>query len=195
MSGHIRIGEQTAGWTTLQFIARNLAIVAPLCLVVAAARFAQGGFGKVDWPALISLEILVELGRVALAVLVLGNGSIQRGIAAIRRFFTTGDAERERRFSAAKSRLQLQWRSLGLDLLVFVVVAVALNILIARIADTECAESTMAQVAPSAPRVSLVLLLKNLSVIPLTIVFQIHLAARLWLETHERDQWRQRRRR
>ncbi|HLP09342.1 MAG TPA: hypothetical protein VK178_14355 [Opitutaceae bacterium] len=193
MSGHHRSGGRLAGWTTLQFFARNFAVVAPLCPAVAAARFAQGGFGKLDWPAVIALEVLVELGRVALAVLAIGSGDIRRGIAAIRRFFTMDDAEREQRYAAAKTRLRQQWRSLGLDLLVFLSAAVAPNFLIAYLADSTCASDTLARVAPSAPRVSLVLLIKNLSVIPLTIAFQIHLAARLWLEPSERHEWLQRR--
>jgi hypothetical protein len=163
-----------------RFVGRHFLTVAGLSAISAVGRFVQTG-----WPSLsgamaqIGLEILVEGARVALALAVLGGGNPLAGIDAIKRFFRMSHVDRESRVGETKKRFELHWRSYAWDFALYVGIALALNVIIdvvvARPAVVEFATNLGAENGGSVR-----LLLKNLTVIPFTIIFQICFVARLW---------------
>lgn len=184
-------GEPLAIVTSLRFVARHLLGVGLFCVAAALGRFAQTGYPSLGSTLTqIAFEILVAGSRIALAVVVLGAGSFADGVHMIRRFFRLPKAERDSRFLGLKRQLATRWRSLVVDFAVYLVLAVALNLLIDAAAGTRWMEKGVTSFGADPGRESAqILLFKNLSVIPLTIIFQIHLAARFWLSDRERTAW------
>ena len=181
--------------TSCRFVARHLLVVAPLCAVIAMGRFVQTGYPAfAPIPMQVVLEVVVEGGRIALAIVVIGAGSLTAGIRSIRRFFAEPKAERQSRFARMKERLTTRWRPLAEDVALYLVLALLLNRAIDWVAGTPWMQARAAIVgADLTASDAQILLLKNISVIPLTIVFQIHFAARLWLSDEERTAWLNRR--
>lgn len=169
-----------AGWrpvalpTTLHWFRRHLPLAASVCLIAAFTRWVQtGGWGSLS-PGLGWLgELIVALARLSLALMVLGGGSPWRGVQALRAFFRQPEPERALQWQFVGSNWRSRWRTVMADILLFAALVVVLRLAIAE------AVTGLAGVVPSP--VALTLFLKNLSVIPLTIVFQLHLAARLFL--------------
>lgn len=195
MTNRARVGDRLAFASSFRFVACHALIVVPLCAVIALGRFVQVGHPVFNHGiASIVLEIVVEAGRVAMAVLVFGCGSLRAGVGAIRRFFRLDEDERKARFAGMRKYFDASWRSLTADFGLYLATVVSANLAIDAWAHGSWMTHLMAEPGASPAGDALVVLLKNLSVIPFTIVFQIHLAARLWLRPEERSAWLKRNR-
>ncbi|MDQ8202381.1 hypothetical protein [Pelagicoccus sp. SDUM812003] len=110
-----------------------------------------------------TLDILVLVGRLALVCVILGNGALLAGYRTARRLLQTPRQESNAAFSRAAERLSSEVRNYLADAAVYVFGALAANLLIGAVASS----------------LPMQLLLKNLTVIPFTLVFLILLSRRL----------------
>jgi hypothetical protein len=150
--------------------------------VAAFGRFYQTGSSLAEG-AIVSFALgaLVGLSRVLLAVLVIGDGSVPAGVRALRRFLSLPSEQKNRQVEACTRRIKEEWRSLVIEIVAFVVLAIGLNLAIAAMARSDPAAEWAARLGVDKDAALPVqLLLKNLSTIPLTIIFQLRLAARVW---------------
>lgn len=169
-------------WSAFRFVGRHFPAVAILAGVAAIGRFYQTGSSATEG-ALVQLALgaLVGLARVLLALLVIGDGSVAAGVRAIRRFLALPPEHKRRKSEACTQRVTAEWRSLVLEIVVFIVLAIAVNLAIAAFAHSAAAAEWAARFgADKSPALATQLLLKNLSTISMTFIFQIRLAARVW---------------
>jgi hypothetical protein len=188
----MRAREPLALTTALRSVAWSLPVFGGLCLAVAALRFLQAASSWWQTGVLaLFAEILVLMGRLGLVLAAVGNGSLGAGVRAIRGFFRQPRSATDARFAQIRPRLREHGRSLVFDLLLFVALAIVGNLLIGALASTSLVIewASMAGATPDQAANGVTLLLKNLTVIPLTILFQVHFAARLWLAPEERRAW------
>lgn len=168
---------------TFGFAVRRAGMVVPLLVAIAFGRFVQTGAPALAGAfAQVVLEVLVETGRVWLALMVLGEGSGRRGFRAVRAFFRMDPRHRDARWREATQWLRRNWRALVLEVGLFAVIAVVLNALIQLASASPAAQAAAGEllaVRSSGPT-PIELALKNLTTIPLVIIFQIRLAQRIW---------------
>ena len=144
---------------TLRFIAAHPGQVLGLSLVAALGRAVQlGGLGPVGPIATALLEVVVESARVLLFFAVIGMGRVVEGLRTAASVFARPPSGWRASGRRVRARLRAEWRALLADLAVFGLIALAVNAAIEAVAP------------PGA--YALIFLLKNLTVIPLTIVFQ-----------------------
>lgn len=169
-------------WSVFRFVGHHFPAVAMLAGVAAFGRFYQTGSSLAEG-AIVSFALgaLVGLSRVLLAVLVIGDGSVPAGVRALRRFLSLPPEQKNRQVEACTRRIKEEWRSLVIEIVAFVVLAIGLNLAIAAMARSDPAAEWAARLGVDKDAALPVqLLLKNLSTIPLTIIFQLRLAARVW---------------
>ncbi len=159
----------------LYFFGKHFVVVLGLGLVAALGRVVQlGGFGPVaSWMNLL-LEITVEASRVLLFLYVLGLADVKSGFLRIRRFFAS-NAHRKLLWNTTLQNVEKQWGVLLLNILGILLIAMALNFLIDWLAyETALLVNLKANGILTATSTEWVLLLffKNLTVIPLMIVFE-----------------------
>ena len=144
---------------TLRFVSAHAGLVLGLSLVAALGRAVQlGAIGPVGAMATAFLEIVVESARVVLFFAVIGMGRVADGLGTVATVLRRPPGGWRASGRRVRARLRAEWRALIADLAVFGVIAFAVNAAIEAVA------------APGA--YPLIFLLKNLTVIPLTIVFQ-----------------------
>jgi len=142
-----------------RFVAAHPGLVLGLSLVSALGRAVQlGGLGPVGGTTSAFLEVVVEGARVLLFLGVIGLGGVAEGLRTVASAFARPPGGWRESGRRVRARLRAEWRALMADIAGFGLIAFAINAAIEAVA------------APGAyPRI---FLLKNLTVIPLTIVFQ-----------------------
>ena len=142
-----------------RFVWAHAPLVLGLSLVAALGRAVQlGGLGPVGPHGTASLEIVVESARVLLFCAVIGMGRVLDGLRTVASIVPRPPAGWRASATAVRARLRAEWPVLIPDVVGFGVIAFGVNAAIEAVA------------APGA--YPLIFLLKNLTVIPLTIVFQ-----------------------
>lgn len=168
--------------TTLYFFRKHLPAVLLLGLIAAMGRVIQlKGFGPIS-PALnVILEIVVEIARIYLLLFVLGLANVQRGIKKIRNAFSSKQKFRMLS-STALHKLKKNWVAMVFNTAAFLGIAWAINYLIDLTAYETCFYLNLTKngiLAETSSEWTILLFLKNLTVIPLTIIFDCVLI--LWL--------------
>jgi len=175
-------GKWSSLRATLRFFRKHFAVVFGLGLLAALGRVAQlGGFGLVTSWMNFLLEIAVEGARVLLFLYVLGLADVKRGWLRVRRFFANS-AQRKLLWGTAVHNFKTQWVPILLNILGFLLIASALNFLIDWLAYgtpllLKLKENGL--LVPFSSEWVLLLFFKNLTVIPLMIVFETVLV--LWV--------------
>jgi hypothetical protein len=164
---------------TLQFIGRHLPLVGVLCAISASGRFVQTGWTSLAGTmAQVALEIVVEGARVVLALAAIGGGNPLTGVETIKRLFRTIKTDKASPAVDVGKQLSSHWKSYAWDFAFYCGVAFALNLIINVTVDipavVELTHTLGAEGSGSAT-----LFMKNLSVIPLTIIFQVFFVTRL----------------
>lgn len=152
--------------------------VGGLSLLAAFGRALQlGAFGRLAQPWSLLLELVVEPARIALFLLVLGDGKLRAGFLSLRRGLTSEHASA--RFDAGVAKLRSEWKLFAKSLVAFALVAVGLNVGIDIVSAEPQRFEPPLQFDTSAThaerQLAVELGLKNLSVIPLTIVYMVML--------------------
>ena len=167
---------------TLLFFKEHLGVIMALGLIAAFGRVIQlEGFGPITPWMNILLEIVVESVRVLLFLYVLGFASIKNGVLRVGRLFTHKD-KRKVHWKIAMQKLKKQRFLLIINLVAFLFLAWVMNYLIDLLAYETCLYLSLKKdgiLANAASEWTIILFFKNLSVIPLTLIFDAVLL--LWL--------------
>ncbi|MBE7169002.1 MAG: hypothetical protein INR73_00330 [Williamsia sp.] len=168
--------------TTISFFRKHWTVVLGSGLIAAVGRVIQlGGLGTINTSTNIALEVLIEATRILLFVYVLGLANIKKGLLRIKHVCTHKDKRRQG-WKIAVQNTRKEWTAILLNLGGFLLIAWALNYLIDLAAYETCLYLTLKKdgiLAASASEWTILLFFKNLSVIPLTLVFEARLL--LWL--------------
>ncbi|MDJ1503180.1 hypothetical protein [Xanthocytophaga agilis] len=168
--------------STAYFIRKHFLVVVSLSLIAAFGRVIQlGGFGAISTWLHIVLEVVIESARILLCIYVLGFANVKNGLLRIKRFFTS-KGNRKQQWRTAVQKFKQQWISLVFNLILFMVIAWFFNYLIDQAAYETCFYLKLKEggiLVSSASEWTILLFLKNLSVIPFTLIFETLLL--LWL--------------
>ena len=145
-----------------------------LGLLAAFGRAAQlRAFGPISESANLLLEIVVEAIRVLIFLYALGLTNVRTGAVSILRLFSAAE-NRRRHWRAAMQKVKSQWVAIILNLAAFLIIAWAINFLIDYAAYQTCLYAKMKSsevISDTASEWAFILFLKNISIIPFTLVF------------------------
>jgi hypothetical protein len=176
MKTHLN-ASQSFEWIlyTFGFIRMNFWIILGWGLVAAVGRTIQlRAFGPISPFTHSLLEILIESARIALVLYALGLANIKSGLAKISRV-TRSKASRQQHGRLALLRMRKLWVIILMNLGVFLLLAYVFNLLIDHIAYQTCLYITLTTrqlISEQSSEWALILFLKNISIIPFTLVFQ-----------------------
>jgi hypothetical protein len=160
---------------SIHFFGLHFLVVFGAGLVAAIGRAIQlGAMDHVSSGVNNLLEILIAAARVLTFLLVLGEGSIGKGARRIRSIFLLKGAQWRSISEAVITKLRVNWLSLVTNLLVYSAIAFMINFTIDKVAyDTDLLINLQSShiLSPQTSEWVLLLFLKNLTVIPFTIIF------------------------
>ena len=167
---------------TFCFFKRHFWAIMGLGLIAALGRVIQlGGFGEItNWMNVV-LEVVVESARILLFLYVLGVANTRKGVLRIRNLLKDKDT-RKMLWITTIQKLKKQWFSISLNIIGFLLIAWTINYLIELLAYETCLYLTLKKdgiLADSSSEWTILLFFKNLTVIPLTLIFDTILI--LWL--------------
>ncbi|WP_428666701.1 hypothetical protein [Runella sp.] len=170
-----KIGFAEVTQETQRFINRNWLIVGILNLVAAIGRFVQeGGTGRISAEAFLTLEIAVELSRILLVLLVIGNGSVANGFRAVISVFRMKRADWKQVWNNVRTNVAWNKITLSINFIIFMVIGTAANISIDLFTHLFLLEWLKSHdlLVVTASQWPVILFLKNISIIPFTLVFE-----------------------
>jgi len=160
---------------TQRFINRHWLSTGVLNLAAASGRFVQeGGTGKISVEVFSLLEITVELSRVLLVLLVIGNGSVNAGFRRIVSVFRMKRADWKQVWYQLKTNVAWNKIALSINLVIFMVIGTVANIAIDLATHLFLLNWLKSNdlLAVTASQWPVILFLKNVSIIPFTLVFE-----------------------
>lgn len=161
------------------FYGTHLLLVAGLMMVAALARVGLAdGFGPVPKSGKVSLEVVTEASRIALVLAVIGGGSLLKGAQLLPRILRIFSGDTWRTIASNTAHL---WWPLLINILAFSLLAGAINLCINLVANESVLQllKDWRLLAKDANPQAIVLFLKNLTIIPFTIIFLYYVLARL----------------
>ena len=161
---------------TQRFINKHWVSVGILNLVAAIGRFVQeGGTGKIAVETFSLLEIAVELSRVLLVLLVIGNGSINVGFRQVISIFRMKGADWKQVWKQLKTNVSWNKITLSINLVIFMIIGTITNISIDLLVHLFLLNWLKINdlLAVTASQWPVILFLKNTSIIPFTLVFEV----------------------
>lgn len=175
MNTHINLSGRL-GWLlhSLRFFWHHVAVILGLGLIAAVCRVTQlGGFGQVSATYNIVLEVVIEFARILLFLYVLGFANVHKGWHRITQAVRSKPRLKEN-WQIAIWNVKKFWPDIVLSGIGFLLIAVALNYLIDLLVYQTCLYLDLMNngiLAPGSSEWTVLLFFKNLSVIPLTLVF------------------------
>jgi hypothetical protein len=170
----VKIGFAELIQETQRFINKHLLKVGMLNLVAAMGRFIQeGGMGKITAETFSLLEISIELSRVLLVLLVVGNSSISAGFRIILSIFKMKAFDWKQVGRQLINNIAWNKIALSVNLVIFMIVATITNISIDLVTHLFLLNwlKVNGLLAAASPW-PVILFLKNVSIIPFTLVFE-----------------------
>lgn len=159
---------------TLLFFRNHLLVVLGFGLVAAIGRIVQlGAFGPVSPGVHIAMEVVVESARIWLFLYALGLTKVKKGFARMKLMFTSRKAWSEH-WQMARMRLRSEWGTLLASFVIYLLIAWVINLLIDYTAYQTCLYYKLKVnniLAEQSSEWVIILFFKNLSVIPLTLIF------------------------
>lgn len=163
-------------------IVQHLMLVLTFIFIPALGRIVQtSGLGSINTFTYWVLEIPVEGARILFLFLLIGNGKIAKGLELIISIFSLTKEQWKSVTSTVINNLRLYTTELLVTTLAFILLAVAVNYLIKYAANSEQLLFKIQQFSllKNFNSVSLTLFVKNLTIIPLTLIFEIWLVLKL----------------
>ena len=168
--------------STLHFFKKHFLVITVLGLIAAFGRVIQlEGFGQITSWTNILLEVIIQFSRILLFLYVLGFANVKSGFLRIKRFFTNKN-NKKTYFTSAIQKLRKQWLPFSLNIIGFLIIAWCINYLIDLVAYETGFYLTLKKngiLTDSSSEWTILLFFKNLTVIPLTLIFDAVLL--LWL--------------
>ena len=160
---------------TIYFLKKHFPVILDLGLVAALGRVIQlGGFGEIESWMNIALEVVIETARLLIFLYALGLASVRVGALRISRFFIQKE-NRKLHLIVAIKKIKKQWVSILVNFICFLLIAGVINYLIDLLAYQTCLFLKLKKdgiLSSSSSEWTILLFFKNLSVIPLTLVFE-----------------------
>ncbi|MFC5408086.1 hypothetical protein ACFPMF_02105 [Larkinella bovis] len=132
-------------------------------------------FGPVSPPVFYGLEVLVELARIVTILAIVGHGSLRQGYRQLARFFRWTKSQWRDIRGTVGATIRSQWPVLVTNLLFFSLLAFGFNKLNSLIVDQRPVYYGLKDfglIHGDATRLPLFFFLKNLTVIPFTLLFE-----------------------
>ena len=168
--------QQQLAWLSgsLLFFRKHLAVILGLGLVAGIGRVIQlEAFGPIESWLHISLEVIIESARIMIFLYTFGLASVRIGVLQIKRFFTQ-KGKRKSYLTIATRKLKTQWLSIIVNIIGFLIIASLINYMIDLLVYETCLYLNLKKggiIAGSSSEWTVLLFLKNISVIPLAIIF------------------------
>jgi len=145
-----------------------------LGLIAGIGRVIQlKGFGEISTATNIIMEVVVESARLAMFIYILGSASLKMGLARLANLFSKSEHRKES-IKLAFANFKSKWQILLLNFVVYLLIAWVINFLIDQLAYQTCLYLTMQNrgiLNADASEWTIILFFKNLTVIPLTLIF------------------------
>jgi len=159
---------------TLFFFKSQFAVILGLGLIAAFGRAAQlGAFGEVSSGFHVCLEVLIQSSRLLIFIYTLGLTNVRRAIFGVRDLFANKNI-RTANWQIAIQKIRSEWPSLLANLFIYLLIALVINKLIDYAAYQTCLYYKLKSseiISNKSSEWVIILFFKNLSVIPLTLVF------------------------
>jgi hypothetical protein len=178
----VKIGFAEIIQETQRFINRYRWQAGGLGLIAAIGRFVQeGGIGPISVELFSLWEVIVELSRVLLLLLTIGHGSVRAGFRSVVSIFRMKKADWKQRWSQLKINVSWNKIALSVNLVIFMIIGTAANVSIDLLVQLGLLDwlKSVGLLAASASPWPVMLFLKNVSIIPFTLIFEVLLV--LWL--------------
>jgi hypothetical protein len=163
---------------SLYFYFSHALVILGLALFAAAGRAVQIGWSaRISSSTHLLLEVLVEGARLLICLAIVGDGSPAAGIRRIRRLFAKLKVNQGAASDALWGKLKARWMDLVLIVVVFSAFAYLVNFTIGSIAQSEAVLERLRGVAllnelsDESLGYVFVFVLKNLTIIPFTLVW------------------------
>lgn len=158
----------------LVFFKSHFLVILILGLIAAFGRAAQlRAFGEVSPFVSTMLEIAIQSARVAIFIYALGLTNVKKGLSRIKSIITSRSKWSES-WKSARHKITTEWLSLLASLIIYLLIAFAINLLIDYTTYQTCLYYKLKAndiISNTASEWVIILFLKNLSVIPFTLVF------------------------
>lgn len=165
----------------ITFYFRHFLIILGLCLIAGSGRIIQfQAFGTISPLFYWVLEAVVEISRVLILIFIVGMGNIKCGIDAFRKLFTHGLNGWKVKGKKLMRNFKSNWRLIGLNLIVFSAITFLFNFLLGKSAACVVWAEGFAGLNPfqsGSATTQFIFFVKNLTVIPFTLVFEFGLLA------------------
>lgn len=163
---------------SLQFYVIHAAPIVGLAAFASVGRAIQLGWETSIPPALsLGLEVVVQGARIAIFLVVLGHGSLETGIERVRQVFDTPEDKRESQFDSIWTAARRHWIDVTASVVVFAAFALVVNVAIAQVAANQSVLAFVSSlgvgIGDEALKTALAFFLKNVTIIPLTIVWMV----------------------
>ncbi|QHT66217.1 hypothetical protein GXP67_05820 [Rhodocytophaga rosea] len=159
-----------------------LPLLALMAVAALGRAFQMGAAGKISSTAYVLLEISTELSRVLMLIFILGQGSLKVGLRRCLRVFTIKKNQRKQVWQRMSQRFRACWPALLWNLIGFSILAFVTNYSINWLAHSQqvlLELKALHLLSPIATPTPVVFFLKNLTVIPFTLIFECSVL--LWL--------------
>jgi len=160
---------------SIQFFGSHFLFVFGLGLAAALGRAIQlGAIGELRGGVNFLLEIIIESARVLTFLLVIGEGSIDKGLQRIKGIFYLNRDQWKSIRETVITKLKVNWIALLANLVIYSVIAFVVNFIIDKLTyDTNLLNGLKNShiLAPQTTEWVLLLFFKNMTVIPFTIIF------------------------
>ena len=160
--------------STILFFQKHFFMILTLGLIAGIGRVIQlKGFGEISSATNIIMEVIVESARLALFIYILGSASLKMGLARLASVFKKSK-HRNEVMKLVFANFKRKWPILLLNFMVYLLIAWVINLLIDQLAYETCLYLTMQNrgiLSADASEWTIILFFKNLTVIPLTFIF------------------------
>ncbi|MCE7067082.1 hypothetical protein [Dyadobacter sp. CY326] len=176
--------NSTFDWTkdSLLFLKRNFLTILLLGLVAGLGRAAQlRAFGEIPAWLDVSLEVIIQSARLLTFVFALGLNNFKSGVKRISAALLQKSGGLSKR-QIAWHKLKTHWKKLLWNMAALLAMSFLINLFIDHIAYETCMYVSLQKrgiINVNASEWTIILFLKNISVIPLTLVFNAMFV--LWL--------------
>lgn len=166
----------TLEWTqhSLRFLKKHFLVILSLGLIAGLGRAAQlKAFGEISATLHLVLEVIIQSARILIFLFALGVTNVLSGLKRVAAIFSVKkDSSQMRR--AALGKFRMHWKRMLWNLCAFLIISFLINLFIDHIAYETCMYISLQErgiLYADASEWTIILFLKNLSVIPFTLVF------------------------
>lgn len=155
---------------------RNFLLIFILGLIAGESRFWQeGGYGEISSTAHGILEVIVNAARILIIFVIIGRGYVQAGARNFASIFRLTRSEWHEVWENIKYNFLNNFLALLVNFIIYIIIAFVINVVLFTLLEhTTFLEwlKSISLVSPTASKWPILLFLKNISIIPFTLVFE-----------------------